>query len=389
MYNGDNVANKVLSAIRDVVGSGTHPLHQPSFSELEVSTVSECIESTFVSSSGFFVDEFEKTLADFTGANFAISVVNGTSALHLALKIAEVLPGDEVLIPAMSFIATANAVSYCNAVPHFLEVDSETLGIDSLKLEAYLDTLCEVRNSECFNVITNRRIKALVPMHAFGHPSNMDNLLEICKRFNIVLIEDAAESLGSRYKDKHTGTFGTMGVFSFNGNKILTTGGGGAVVTDSPQLASKLKHFSTTGKVGHKWEFNHDVIGYNYRMPNLNAALGCAQFTKLSNFIEAKRKLHVSYSSAFSEIEGVNLFSEAKDSFSNYWLHTIILDESRASQRDAILEACHEDGIMCRPAWSLLSDSIPYAHAPRMDLTFTRDLASRLINIPSSPSLAG
>ena len=389
MTSNDYLPSKVVSAIREVVGNGTHPLHQPSFSSLEISTVSECIESTFVSSSGYFVDKFENTLAEYTGAKFAVAVVNGTSALHLALKVAGVASGDEVLIPALSFIATANAVSYCNAVPHFVEVESVTLGIDADKLEKYLEATSEVINSECFNRITNRRISALVPMHTFGHPSNLERLLEICRQFNIVLIEDAAESLGSRYQDKHTGTFGTMGVFSFNGNKILTTGGGGAVVTDSHELAVKLKHLSTTGKVSHKWEFNHDVIGFNYRMPNLNAALGCAQFTKLSRFIESKRELYTRYKESFSQIEGMHLFGESRNTYSNYWLQTLVLDESFAHHRDGILQQTNEVGLMCRPAWALLSDSIPYANTPRMDLTFTRSLASRIINIPSSPDLIG
>jgi len=389
MNSNDNLPTEVVSAIRQVVGNGKHTLHQPSFSSLEVSMVSECIESTFVSSSGYFVDKFEKSLAEYTGANFAVAVVNGTSALHLALNVAEVSAGDEVLIPALSFIATANAVSYCNAIPHFVEVESETLGIDADKLERYLVSICELRDSECFNRITNRRIRALVPMHTFGHPSNLERLLEVCKQFNIVLIEDAAESLGSLYKGKHTGTIGTMGVFSFNGNKILTTGGGGAVVTDSQELARKLKHLSTTGKVSHKWEFNHDVIGFNYRMPNLNAALGCAQFTKLTKFIESKRELYLRYKSAFLQIDGITLFGEAKDTYSNYWLQTIILDESVAHQRDSILQQTHEVGLMCRPAWTLLSDLEPYFETPRMDLSFTRSLASRIINIPSSPDLIG
>jgi aminotransferase in exopolysaccharide biosynthesis len=383
----NKLTKDILSAIRESIGTDPQPLHAPSFSLTEINYLSECIESTYVSSVGSFVGKFERMLADYTGAKYAIATVNGTAALHVALKIVGVSKNDEVLIPALTFIATANAVSYCNAIPHFVEAESESMGIDVKKLRSYLHNISEIKNGECINRITNRRIKAIVPMHTFGHPSNLDDLLKLCDEFQIVLVEDAAESLGSLYKDRHTGTFGAVGTLSFNGNKILTTGGGGAILTNSLELATQARHLTTTGKLPHKWEFNHDVVGFNYRMPNLNAALGCAQMEKITNFIELKRDLFCRYNESFSNIKGVALIREPKECRSNYWLQTLVLDQEYAHLRDEILRETNNVGLMTRPAWSILSNSIPYAGSPKMDLVFTKTLASRIINIPSSPNL--
>jgi len=380
----------ILEKIKKVIKhNGIYvPLHHPMFNGNEKRYLIECVESNFVSSVGEFVDRFEKMLEEFTGAKKAVLCVNGTAALHISLKVIGVELGDEVLVPAMTFVATANAVSYCGAIPHFVDIEEKTLGVDPKKLEVYLEEIAEIReNNECVNKATRRRIKAILPMHTFGHPVNMDRLNEVCKKYNIVVIEDAAESLGSLYKGIHTGRLGRLGVFSFNGNKIVTTGGGGAVITDDEDLAVLLKHLTTTAKVPHPWEFYHDRIGYNYRMPALNAALGCAQMEKLPEFIEKKRSLAKRYAEAFSDLEGVRFFTEPDFARSNYWLNTLILDKRWAHLRDEILKLTNENGIMTRPVWTLLHKLPMYRHCPKMDLDCAEDLTSRIINIPSSADL--
>ena len=269
--------NQVVDAIRRVAGTKPVGLHEPTFDGNEWKYLKECLDSSYVSSVGKFVDQFEENLAEYTGAKYAISVVNGTSALHIALKLAGVQPGDEVLVPALTFIATANAVSYCGATPHFVDSEEHTLGIDASKLRSYLNLIVDVEFNQSINKVTGKVIRAIVPMHTFGHPSDLDALLSISNDFNIVLVEDAAESLGSYYKGQHTGTFGLLSATSFNGNKTITTGGGGAILTNDEWLAKRAKHLTTTAKKAHQWEYDHDEIGYNYRMPNINAALGCAQ----------------------------------------------------------------------------------------------------------------
>ena len=383
----NNLPTEVLKAIREVVGPGQVPLHEPSFGGNEASYLMECLDSTFVSSVGKFVDQFENELANFTGAKFAVSVVNGTAALQIALKLAGVKPGDEVLIPALTFIATANAVSYCSATPHFTESEDRTFGIDALKLREYLSTETSNVGGQCVNKKSGRIIRALIPMHAFGHPSELLGLLEISKDFNLALIEDAAESLGSYFMGKHTGTFGLLGTLSFNGNKIITTGGGGAILTNNPKLAHYAKHLTTTAKLPHPWEFRHNEIGYNYRMPNLNAALGCAQLEQLPGKLSRKRELFRRYQEAFANINGISFTTEPVNCQSNYWLQTLILDESSAAQRDLILEITNRDGIKTRPAWELVNSQPPYVNCPSMELTVANSILKRLINLPSSPGL--
>lgn len=369
--------------IKQLYGKEFVPLHEPTFNNREVEYVTDCIETGWVSSVGAYVTRFEEDLAKFVGVKRAVAVVNGTAALHIALKAVGVKAHDEVLMPALTFIATANAVSYLQAVPHFVDVNEETLGVDPLKLEEYLTQMGEVRDGELFNKQTNCRIKALVPMHTFGHPCMMDELVAICEKYNIVLVEDAAESLGSYYKGKHTGTFGKVSAMSFNGNKIMTTGGGGALLTDDEELADYIKHITTTAKVPHQWEFIHDEIGYNYRMPNINAALGCAQLEKLPTFIEQKRVLTNFYDELVANIAGVRLMKEPIHTTSNYWLQTIVLDETY--KRDEVLQLLNEEGVMSRPIWTPMHELVMYKDCPRMDLTMTEYLKQRLVNIPSTP----
>jgi len=292
----------VTQAIHNVIGNGPTKLHEPTFDGNETQYVQDCIESTYVSSVGKYVDQFEIELAKYTGAKYAVSLVNGTSALHLALKLAGVKAGEEVLIQAFNFVAAANAITYCGATPHFVDIENENLGIDPIKLQNYLSEISKKTGELTKNVITGRCIKALVVMHTFGHPSKMDELAAVAKKFNLVLIEDAAESIGSYYDKKHTGTMGLLGTMSFNGNKTITTGGGGAVLTNNLELAKHAKHLSTTAKISHQWAFKHDAIGYNYRMPNINAALGCAQLEQLPNKLEKKKKLFDKYKIELSKI---------------------------------------------------------------------------------------
>lgn len=379
----------VLKALQSVLPSGNEfiSLHEPSFAGNEWAYVKECLDTGWVSSVGKFVDRFEEELAAYTGVKRAIAVVNGTAALHVCLLLADVKPGDEVLMPALTFIATANAISYCEAIPHFIDSEEATLGVDPRKLNIYLEEIAEQRPDGCYNRLSGKRIKAIVPMHTFGHPVDIDSLVEVCQRFDITLIEDAAESLGSFYKGRHTGQSGLLSALSFNGNKTITTGGGGAILTNDEELGRLAKHITTTAKVPHRWEFNHDMVGYNYRMPNINAALGCAQLEQLPGFLAAKRDLAERYRKAFTGIPGICFFTEPANCQSNYWLNTLLLNNECAGQRDALLEATNDLGIMTRPAWTLMNKLPMFAGCPKMDLSVAECLEQRLINIPSSTML--
>lgn len=381
------LAEQVVAAIRTAVGAGPVTLHEPSFTGNEWLYLKECLDSTFVSSVGKFVDRFEADLAAFTGAKHAVAVVNGTAALHIALKLAGVKAGDEVLIPALTFVATANAVTYCDATPHLIDCEARTLGVDAEKLRDYLINHTEQHAGQCVNRVTGRVIRALVPMHTFGHPVELDELLAVVHDFNLALVEDAAESLGSYYHGQHTGTFGLMGTLSFNGNKTITTGGGGAILTNDIDLARHAKHLTTTAKVQHAWEYRHDEVGYNYRMPNLNAALGCAQLEQLPMMLAAKRELFKRYQTAFAPVRGAKLMVEPRQCQSNYWLQTLLLDADQVEQRDLILETTNDAGFMTRPSWILMQELPPFKDCPRMDLAGAQSLSQRLINIPSSSGL--
>ena len=385
--SGSTLAQSVVDAIRSVVGPGSVSLHEPRFAGHEWVYVKDCLDSTFVSSVGAYVDRFEAELAALTGAKSAVAVVNGTAALHVALRLAGVQVGDEVLVPALTFVATPNAVTYCGATPHFVDSEERTLGVDPEALRDYLYAVTEQRGGQCVHRATGRVIRALVPMHTFGHPVDVDGLLAVARDFHLALVEDAAESLGSDYQGRATGTFGLLGTLSFNGNKTLTTGGGGAILTNDPELGRQAKHLTTTAKVPHRWAFIHDEAGYNYRMPNLNAALGCAQLEQLSGFLEAKRRLFMAYREAFGGIAGVRVFAEPAGCRSNYWLQTLVLEESQADQQEAILTATNDAGLMTRPVWTLMHRLAPYQTCPRMALPVAESLERRLINIPSSAGI--
>jgi perosamine synthetase len=381
----DRIIDEICSRIENKIRPNGDflPLHAPIFEGNEIKYVTDCIESNFVSSVGEYVNRLEEMLQEYTGAKYAVVTVNGTAALHVSLILSGVESGDEVLMPALTFIATANAVSYIGATPHFVDVDEETLGVDAKKLDKYLSEIAEIKDSECYNKLTKKRIKAIVPMHTFGHPVDMDALNAVAKKYNIEMIEDAAESLGSFYKGKHTGNHSKMAAISFNGNKIITTGGGGAILTNDEALAKKAKHITTTAKIPHKWEFNHDMIGFNYRMPALNAALGVAQMEQMEKFVKAKRALAQRYFEIFKDIEGVKVFKEPEYAKSNYWLNALILDKGYEDLRAKLLERTNAAGIMTRPIWTLMNKLEMFKESPKMDLSVSESLEMRIINIPS------
>ncbi|WP_045212500.1 LegC family aminotransferase [Desulfonatronovibrio magnus] len=403
------LSDNICQALAQVLGDGSKPLHEPCFKGNEWEYLKECLDSSFVSSVGKFVDRFEDMLAEYTGAKRAVAVVNGTAALHMSLLLAGVRPGDEVIIQPLTFVATCNAISYLGATPVFVDIDQDILGMSPEALQAWLRENVELREEsdtlhphssrfplsasrspnqpQPFNKQSGRRISAILPMHTFGHPCRIDEIVDICHEYNIPVVEDAAESLGSFYKGIHTGNFGRLGVLSFNGNKTITTGGGGAIITNDEDLADQAKYLTTTAKRPHKWEYFHDRIGYNYRLPNLNAALGCAQMEQLPEFINKKRELASKYEQALESIPGVSFFKEPKNSKSNYWLNTIILDKQSSHSRDDILESTNRAGYMTRPAWTLMHKLPMFKNCAKADLSTAEDLETRIINIPSSPGL--
>ena len=360
------------------------PLHEPRFVGNEKQYLNECIESTFVSSVGKFVDEFEEKIAKYTGARYAVATSNGTSALHISLLLTNVTRNDEVITQPLTFVATCNAISYCGANPVFIDVDKDTMGMSPSALQKFLENNTSIKNQQCINNKTDKVIKACVPMHTFGHPCRIDEIKDICDKYYICLIEDAAESLGSLYKDKHTGTFGQMGVMSFNGNKIITAGGGGCIITNNEVLAKKAKHLTTTAKITHKWEYTHNMVGYNYRMPNLNAALLVAQLENLESFLLNKRELAMMYKDFFSD-KACHFVEESLHSKSNYWLNTIILKDKE--QRDLFLEEANSKGVMIRPVWTLMNKLTMFKHSQCYGLTNVEWLEERVVNIPSSVTL--
>lgn len=380
----------LVQALRAVLpGEGSAPLHAPEFAGNEWAYVKDCLDTGWVSSVGSYVDAFERQLAAATGAAHAVVTVNGTAALHIALLLAGAGPGCEVLVPALSFVATANAVVHAGAVPHFVDSEDRTLGIDPAALRAHLSAIGERRGGATFNRRSGRRIAALVPMHVFGHPADLDGLLAVAQDFGIPLVEDAAESLGSWYGERHTGTLGRCAALSFNGNKIITTGGGGAILTDDATLAARAKHLTTTAKRPHAWAFEHDEVAWNYRMPNLNAALGCAQLERLPDLLARKRALAARYRSALAGLPGLHFVDEPAGCRSNFWLNAFRLDRPDAARRDALLVALNTAGWTSRPAWALL-DTLPmYCNVPAAPLPVARRLADALVNLPSSAALGG
>lgn len=387
---GDQIIDDVLAAMREVLSpaDGIIPLHEPEFRGREAEYVKDCIDTGWVSSVGGYVDRIERDLAAITGVAFAVATVNGTAALHICLELAGVRPGDEVLIPALTFIATANAVSYAGATPHFVDSEAVTLGVDAAKLDAYLTDIAGIVDGVCVSRMTGAPIRALVIMHVFGHPSDMDALCDVADHWKLQLIEDAAESLGSSYKGIHTGNRGVLSALSFNGNKVVTTGGGGAILTNDPELGRRAKHLTTTARVPHRWSFIHDEIGYNYRMPNLNAALGCAQLERLPDMLARKRVLADRYAEAFRKVSGVRFLAEPEGSISNYWLNALIVDHSDMTLRDRLLERLNDAGYMSRPIWTLLHRLPMFVDCPCADLSSAEQLEAGVINIPSSARLA-
>ncbi|MES3032806.1 MAG: LegC family aminotransferase [Gemmatimonadota bacterium] len=388
MNRASELSAQVTSALRTVIGAQRAVLHEPLFAGNEWAYVKDTIDSSFVSSVGAYVDRFERDLETFTGSEHVIVTGTGTAALHVALLLGGVRPGDEVLVPTLTFVATANAVAYCGATPHFIDVEEATLGVAPVALRTHLERIGTRTRDGLVNRETGRPIRAVVPMHAFGHPVDLDALLAVAAEFGIVVIEDAAESLGSTYHGRHTGRFGALGTLSFNGNKTITTGGGGAIMTGDPDLARRAKHLTTTGKLPHQWEYRHDGVAFNYRLPNLNAALGCAQLEQLPAFLDAKRRLTDAYASALASVEGVTLFREPEGCRSNYWLQTLLVDDGGREVRDAILAATHAAGYLTRPSWELLHTLEHFAGCPRADLSCSTRLSDRIVNLPSSPQLA-
>lgn len=383
----DPFISDLLTRLRRVVGESPVSLHEPRFAGQEWAYVKDCLDTGWVSSVGAYVDRFEADLAAYTGSRHAVATVNGTAALHICLALAGVRTGDEVLVPTLTFIATANAVHYCGAIPHFVDSEPVSLGVDAAKLDSYLQDLLLPSPDGPRNRQTGRVVRALMVMHVLGHPADLDALAEVCARHGLVLIEDAAEALGSFYKGGHIGRHGRLSALSFNGNKIITTGGGGAVLTQDAELARHAKHLTTTARVAHAWRFSHDEVGYNYRMPNINAALGCAQLEALPDMLADKRRLAGRYAEALATLAGASLFPEPAHARGNLWLNALILDPARASARDDILAASNTAGIMTRPLWTLMHRLSMHAGCPAMPLECAEDLDARLVNLPSSACL--
>ena len=386
----EQLARRVIEAVRaaSADSAAPQPLHDPVFAGNEIAYLSECVQTGWVSSAGKFVERFERDLADFTGSARAIAVANGTAALHACLRLVGVEPNDEVLVPSLTFVGTVNPIAYAGAIPHFVDSEPTTLGVDPDKLAEHLEATLNRGPGGPRNRATGRRVPALVVMHTYGHPVRLDAVAAVCERFDLVLVEDAAESLGSYYRGTHTGNAGRVAALSFNGNKTVTTGGGGAILTNDPSLGALAKHLTTTAKLPHRWAFNHDLVGYNYRMPNINAALGCAQLEQLPGFLEAKRALAERYMTTFHDVPGVRVFAEPPHCRSNYWLNVLLLEPEAEPLRDAVLDATNAAGITTRPAWTLMHRLPMFASAPRMDLGAAESIARRLINLPSGVGTA-
>lgn len=378
--------SKVISFIKDLYGTNLSvPLSVPKFIGNEKKYVEECIDTTFVSSVGKFVDRFEEMVAEYTGAKKAVVCVNGTNALHMAMMLVGVERDDEVITQALTFIATCNAISYIGAHPVFIDVDKDTMGLSPKAVKTWLEVNAEIKGGMCYNKLTGRRIKCCVPMHTFGHPIHMDELVTVCKEWHIELVEDAAESIGSFYKGKHTGIFGKVGAISFNGNKTITTGGGGILLFMDEEFGNFAKHLTTQAKISHRWEFRHDYIGYNYRMPNINAAIGCAQMEHLEEFVLNKRETAAKYAEYFKNVEYIDFFTELTDCRANYWLNAVILKDKK-NQRE-FLQQTNDNGVMTRPIWELMNRLPMFENSQNDGLENTIWFADRVVNIPSSVRL--
>jgi len=380
-----NDYSEVVDFIKELYRSDSIPLHAPVFFGNEKKYLNECIDSTFVSSVGKFVDQFEAGIEEFTGAKRAVAAVNGTNALQVALMLVGVSSDTEVITQPLTFIATCNAIRYLYAEPVFIDVDKDTMGLSPDSLSEFLHHNGEKKDAEVFNKVTGRRIAACLPMHTFGHPARIEKIVEICSEWNIPVVEDAAESIGSYSNGLHTGIFGDVGILSFNGNKTITTGGGGMIVTNNQTIADRAKYLTTTAKRPHKWEFFHDQLGYNYRLPNLNAALGCAQLEKISEILNNKRETAEEYKSYFSGCDGIHFVSERESTRSNYWLNCVVLPDKNA--RDNFLEFTNANGVMTRPIWNLMYRLPIYKDCFRAETPKAEWLEERIVNIPSGVRL--
>jgi aminotransferase in exopolysaccharide biosynthesis len=379
--NSNNKFEKIIAFVREIYGEEIIPLHRPIFQGNEKSYLADCIDSNFVSSAGSKVEEFERMIASYTGANHAVAVVNGTNALQVALLLAGVEQGDEVITQALTFVATSNAIFYVGAAPIFIDVDKDSLGMSPHALCDFLQTYAQKNGAETINKSNGKQIKACLPMHTFGSPCRIREIADICREWNIPMVEDAAESLGSFFEKRHTGTFGLLGAISFNGNKIITTGGGGMLLTDDDQLAKRAKHITTTAKIPHRYEFSHDEIGFNYRLPSLNAALGIAQMEQLARIIEIKAQIAARYSSFFDDIE-VKMVKPLANCITNNWLNAIILKDNK--ERNEFLEYTNENNVMTRPIWRLMSELEMFKNCQNDGLKNSKWLEERVVNLPSS-----
>jgi len=362
-------------------------LHEPQLKPKDMIYIKKCFNSGLVSTAGKYVNLFEKKIKKITKSKNVISIINGTCGLHISLKVLGIKSNDEVLVPAITFVATANAVAHCNAIPHFVEIEEDTFGIDPIKLEKYLDKNTIIKKGKCFNFNTKRFISAIIPVHVFGHPCKIDKLKALAKKFNLKVIEDATEALGSLYKNKHVGNFGDLGVISFNGNKIVTTGGGGVILCNSNALAKKLRHITSTAKVTHKWRYIHNEVGYNYRLPAINASIALGQLKRFKEMIKNKRKLYYSYKQLYHENNFIKIMKEPKNSKSNYWLQALILDRKYSKFKNKIIDKCNKSGIKARPIWDLLSELKMFKKCPKMNLKISKALFKKTINLPSSSFL--
>ncbi len=383
----DRLMNEIQAALPK--GFDSYALHEPFFDKQEEEYVLECIKTGWVSYQGRFVAEFEQKLSQICESKHAIAVSSGTVALYLCLKILDIEQGSEIIIPSLTFVATANAVMHANMIPHLVDVCHQNFGIDAVKLDDYLAKIIDFdKAGNAINRMTKRLIKAIIPVHVLGHPVDLEGVIRVAQKYNLLVIEDAAEGIGSYYKEKHIGTFGSIAALSFNGNKVITTGGGGALLTKDDELASRLKHISTTAKVAHPYEFYHDEVGYNFRMPNINAAIGCAQLQKLDRFLIAKRRLAEHYKNAFASSEYFDFLQDESHTCSNYWLQALVIKPQFMHLKNQLLEVLNANRIFCRPIWKLMHKLPMYKDVPKSDLTCAEDLYNRVICIPSSPHLS-
>tara|TARA_Y100000590_G_scaffold49839_1_gene52602 strand:- start:1238 stop:2425 length:1188 start_codon:yes stop_codon:yes gene_type:complete len=380
------ISNDIFIVISKIAKK-SRELHEPIFFGNELKYIKKCLESTFISTMSPFVEKLEKKLCQYTGSKYAIALNSGTSALQLSIILSGINRNEEVLVPTLNYISSSNAILIANAIPHFVDIDKKTLGIDTKKLRKYLIKKTFKKNNMYINKKTKRPIRAIIPMHTFGHPSNMKEIMKIAKDFRLKVIEDAAEGIGSFYKKRHVGTFGDIGILSFNGNKTITTGGGGLLLTQNKRIASLAKHISLNSKIIKNWQISHDRIGYNYRMPGINAAIGCAQIEKIEKLVKAKRKLFKLYNNELKKIYGLKLFKESTDSRSNYWLQTIILDKANKSKRDNIIKFCNKFKYKVRPTWKLMHKIEYLSKFEKMNLSNAENLEKKIINIPSSPQI--